>query len=68
MEYADRRSSPIPWPRDYDGDPVLTYEITHSVYHDGEHRAMRLAVYDGFGKVAVWLPAGPETHIGDVYR
>ena len=68
MEYADRRLSPLPGPTGYEDDPVLTYEITHSVYRDGEHHARRLAIYDGFGKVAVWLPAGPRTQVGATHR
>ena len=37
------------------GDPPLTYETLYTVYRDGERSEERLAVHDGFGKVAVWL-------------
>ncbi len=55
MEYADPRYSPIPEPSAYANDPVLCYETIHMVYRDGERTAKRLAVYDGYGKVAVWV-------------
>lgn len=37
------------------GDPPLTYETLHTTYRNGQRTEERLAVHDGFGKMAVWL-------------
>lgn len=55
LELLGPRSAPVPERARLPGAPPLTYEILHTTYRDGERRARRLAVHDGFGRRGVWL-------------